>query len=294
MTAVFAWFAVVLSAASASAQPPPPAGGAGGEESMSQATTTESDMGDDVRARGAFRLGRQFYEQGQFEEAAVEFERAYGLSGRGQLLFNAYLAYREAGDDANAARTLRGYLAEVPDAADRAHLQARLESLEATITADQEREAQQRAQAEAARLEADEAQRRLEEERNRPRTARPFWPWIVVGTGVAALGVGVALGVVAQQDHDALARDCNGTGQCNPAANLASRRSSILAMAGAGDGLWVGGTIITVAGVILAFALPDDVITHTDAETPPAAEPTVTPAAACTGDGCMVAVSGTF
>src|SRR5690606_29361700 len=98
-------------------------GGRGGE-SMSQATTTEGDMNDD-RARGAFRLGRQYYAQGRFAEAAAEFERAYGLSGRGELLFNAYLAYRDARDDESAARTLRGYLAEVPDAPDRPHLEAR-------------------------------------------------------------------------------------------------------------------------------------------------------------------------
>ena len=270
-----------VGAGRAHAQTPPT------EESMSQATTTESDM-DDTRARGAFRLGRQYYERGEFASAAVEFERAYGLSGRGQLLFNAYLAYREAGDDANAARTLRGYLSEVPDAPDREHLQARLASLEQTITADMEREAQQRAAAEAARLEADEAQRRLAEERARPRTARPWWPWLVVGGGVAITGAGIAMGVVAGQDADALRRDCNGTGECNPAANLESRRSSIQTLAAAADALWISGAVITAAGVVLAFAVPDDVIVYQEGGV------TAAPSAACTGDGCMVSIAGTF
>jgi len=274
----------VLGATSAQAQTPP----AEDAESMSQATTTESDM-DDTRARGAFRLGRQYYEQGQFAQAAVEFERAYGLSGRGQLLFNAYLAYREAGDDPNAARTLRGYLSEVPDAPDREHLQARLTSLEATVTADAEREAQQRAEAEAARLEAQDAQRRLEEERNRPRTTRPWWPWLVVGGGAAITGVGVALGVVATQDADALRADCNGTGQCNPVANLESRRSSIQTMAIAGDALWISGAVISATGVVLAFALPDDLIVYSEGTSA-----TVTPSAGCSADGCMASISGTF
>lgn len=287
-TAFIAGLLLASSAAGASAQPevPPPAGG----ESMSQATTTESDMGDDVRARGAFRLGRQYYEQGQFEEAAIEFERAYGLSGRGQLLFNAYLAYREAGDDANAARTLRGYLSEVPDAPDRTHLQARLESLEATITAEQERAAQQRAQAEAARLEAEEAQRRLEEERNRPRSARPWWPWLVVGGGLAVAGVGITLGAIAMQDASTLRGDCDPMMRCAPSVALEARRPGIQAMAMAADALWIGGAVIGITGIILVFAMPDDVILAPEAEPGPA----LAPGAACTGDGCVVTLSGTF
>src|SRR5687768_16190217 len=90
-------------------------------ETMDQATTTDSDM-TDLQARGHFRLGREFYGQGRFAEAAKEFEIAYGLSGRGSLLYNVYLAYRDAQDVPNAARALRGYLAAVPDAPDHAHL----------------------------------------------------------------------------------------------------------------------------------------------------------------------------
>ena len=93
-------------------------------ESMSQSTTTDADM-TDQQARGHFRLGRELYGQGRFREAAQEFEVAYGMSGRSQLLFNVYLAYRDAQDTQNAARALRGYLSAVPDAPDREHLTAR-------------------------------------------------------------------------------------------------------------------------------------------------------------------------
>lgn len=267
-----------------------PAGDPGGQESMSQATTQESDM-DDTRARAAYRLGRQYYETGRFEEAAVEFERAYGLSGRGELLFNAYLAYREAGDTPNAMRTLRGYLTEVENAPDREHLQARLEYLQQQVTADQEREAQARAEAEAARLAAEEAQRLLEMERSRPRSARPWWPWLLVGGGVAVTATGIALGAVATDDAARLRRDCDVMAMaCNPVVDLAGRRSGIQSMAIAGDVLWIGGAAIGIAGIILAFALPDDIIPPEGAP----AQPQVTPAAACWGDGCAASLSITF
>src|SRR5262245_26705132 len=94
-------------------------------ETMEQSTATDADM-TDQQARGHFRLGRELYSQGRFADAAKEFEIAYGLSGRGSLLYNVYLAYRDAQDTVNAARALRGYLTAVADAPDRPHLEARL------------------------------------------------------------------------------------------------------------------------------------------------------------------------
>ena len=51
---------------------------------------------DDEAARRHFRLGQAYYQNGQFPEAAAEFEQAYQLSGRPQLLYNIYLAHRDA------------------------------------------------------------------------------------------------------------------------------------------------------------------------------------------------------
>src|SRR5206468_2722341 len=106
----------------------------------------------------------------------------YGLSGRGQLLYNVYLAYRDAQDSPNAARALRGYLAAVPDAEDREHLQARLTALEATVTADQEAEAARTAQDAEQRRQLEEAERRALEAEMRsqqgPSVSRPWWPWL--------------------------------------------------------------------------------------------------------------------
>ncbi|HET8936751.1 MAG TPA: hypothetical protein VFN67_25080 [Polyangiales bacterium] len=50
------------------------------------------------------------YQLGRFQDAAREFEVAYGLSGRAALLYNVYISYREALDTPKAAGALRGYL----------------------------------------------------------------------------------------------------------------------------------------------------------------------------------------
>lgn len=279
----------------------------GSTESMAQATTTDTDMSD-AQARGHFRLGAEAYEQGRFADAAQEFEIAYGMSGRAQLLYNVYLAYRDAQDSPNAARALRGYLAAVQDAPDREHLQARLTALEATVTADQEAEAARTAQDLEQRRQLEEAERRALEAEMRAQqggggvtTSRPWWPWLVVGGGVVLAAVGGALAAVAGSDADALRHSCvtqtatvgveqpimAGT-MCSPSVNLDSRRSSVMAEAAAADALWIGGSVIAITGVVLALVLPDDV-SHPDEATP---APAVT--AGCGPTGCNASLTVTF
>lgn len=275
----------------------------GSSDSMAQATTSETDM-TDAQARAHFRLGAAAYEEGRFADAAQEFEIAYGLSGRGQLLYNVYLAYRDAQDTPNAARALRGYLAAVPDAPDHDHLQARLTALEATVTADQEAEAARAAQEAEQHRQLEDAERRALEAEMRaqqgtgPTTSRPWWPWLVLGGGVVVAAVGGALAAVTGSDADALRRSCVtqsgsvgttaplvlGT-SCAPSVNLDSRRSAIMTEAAVADALWIGGSIIAITGLVLALVLPDDV-------TPGDSAPQVS--AGCGPTGCSGTVTVSF
>jgi tetratricopeptide (TPR) repeat protein len=274
---------------------------------MAQSTTSEADMAD-AQARAHFRLGAGYYEAGRFAEAAQEFEIAYGLSGRGQLLYNVYLAYRDAQDTPNAARALRGYLAAVPDAADRDHLQARLSALEATVTADQEAEAARAAQQAEQRRQVEEAEQRAVDaelrasQQAQAQTSRPWWPWLLAGGGAVLAGVGVGLGVVASQDADALRRSCvtasptTGLMQpidpgpaCAPSVDLASRRSTIQTEAAAADALWITGAVVGVTGIVLALVLPDERADAAPASTPP---PQVS--GGCSPTGCFGSVTVSF
>lgn len=97
--------------------------------SPSRAQSTDED------ARRHFRLGQAHYENGSFLEAAREFEEAYRLSDRAQLLYNIYVAYRDAGDLQHSRDALREYLSRVPDAENASMLRARLEALDRMLAA---------------------------------------------------------------------------------------------------------------------------------------------------------------
>lgn len=84
----------------------------------------------DADARRLFDAAQVMFEDGRFEEAGRMFERAYELSGRSEMLYNAYVAYRDGQAPDAAIRVLRLYLAQ-PDAQFRPRLEQRLAALEA-------------------------------------------------------------------------------------------------------------------------------------------------------------------
>ncbi len=251
-------------------------------QSMSQATTQEQDM-DDVRARAAFRLGSQYYDQGLFIEAATEFERAYGLSGRAQLLYNAYIAYRDAQDDVNAIRTLRGYLSGVPDAPNRANLEARLAVMERGQREQREREARVLAEAELARQMAEEAERRAAQPRVREVDGE-VWPWVVFGAGGAMLVAGAITGGVALAQRGQLDSECP-MQLCPAGFDLTDRQGSIESLAITTDVLLIGGGVMAATGLVLGLVLGP----RSEAISEPAPI-----AMGCSATGCFATVRGEF
>ena len=68
-------------------------------------------------ARMRYQAGLAKYDAGLFAEAAEEFEAAYQASPRPELLYNIYLARRDAGQTERAIDALRRYLPHVDDEA---------------------------------------------------------------------------------------------------------------------------------------------------------------------------------
>lgn len=100
---------------------------------LSDSTAAAQNDAGDEEARVHFRLGQAYYDSGRFEEAAREFETAYATSRRPQLLYNVFVARRDAGHVEQATDALRRYLELVPDAPERDQLRARLRSLERMV-----------------------------------------------------------------------------------------------------------------------------------------------------------------
>lgn len=104
---------------------------------------------------------------------------------------------------------------------------------------------------------------------------------VIASAGAAAMIAGaIAGGIALAQDADARA-SCLGT-RCTPEAYAAAGGAH--GIANVADGLLWGGLGVLGVGAILMFVLPEE-----DGESAG-----TTPSAACTANGCIVAITGSF
>jgi len=81
-------------------------------------------------AKARFNAGVEAYDQGQYEVALREFQRAHALSHSPALYFNMAACEEHMDHFQAAALLLRQYLIEKPDADDKANVELRIKSLE--------------------------------------------------------------------------------------------------------------------------------------------------------------------
>ncbi|MDB4986510.1 MAG: hypothetical protein JWN04_1688 [Myxococcaceae bacterium] len=245
---VIACLACVIHAGSAHAQAtrPSPRPAAEATEADKAPTDQEQMKSLDEEARERFELGRTFYDAGRFQQAAEEFGEAYKLSGRPQLLYNLYVANRDAANWDMAITSLKGYLDKVPDAPDRINLRARLSSLEAQAAVQKEQQARQQ---------EEQARRAEEQKRNAPpptrlETQRSIVPWVLVGSGGALLVGSLVTGVMAKNKASELDKWCAEGGKVCPDWRK-SDVSSQHTLAITTDVLWSVGAAAAVTGLVL-------------------------------------------
>lgn len=196
---------------------------------------------DDVRARTHFEAGRSYFEEGAYDRARDEFQRAYDLSRRPQLLLNLATTHERLGDYQRAIEAIREYLNRTPDDPSRATLERRIQNLE--------------------RLERERASgvvsTTTEPPERTPGGAGGMDGGLLAGTiaGYGVAGVGLVLmgvfGGMALSEDSALREGCGATASCTPAqvadADTFALVSDIglgLAIAGA-----AAGTILLVLGL---------------------------------------------
>lgn len=142
---------------------------------------------DDARARDLFREGDDLYAQGRYEEALANFQEAYELSQRPLLLYNIANAQERAGQWDDAIATLERYLPHAYDA-EQERIESRIESL--------------RRRAERLR-----EMREREAQGLRP-LPRDLGGPLLISAGVAMIGGGVALALLANAARNDLEDDC--------------------------------------------------------------------------------------
>lgn len=231
------WAIMLMCTASSARAEPSPA---------PSAQTASEQVSDERAARQAFHRGRAAYDDGRFAEAAEAFEQAYRLSGRDALLYNLYLAHRDANQQEQAAEALRAFLAKVKDIENRGQLEARLRALDEGIA--WERTQREQALAEAAARERAAEAVPSEEERARPRKLRRAG-YALAGTGAALLLGALATGVAANKRSDDLEAACDADRVCPPELQATAEGGKRLAHAT--DALLFGGLAVAAGGATL-------------------------------------------
>ena len=235
----------------------------GGEE---QSEAMHSVDLDGQEARAHFSLGQLHFSRDRFPEAAREFEAAFGLVPHPELLYNAYLAWRDAGEQRESARVLRTLLAlpELTDALPRERLQARLDALEVSL-------------AERAELESRLQQAEERASRPNPETTQTSWlpGWALLGGGAAIAIAGSITGGAALSLYDSVSARCSNN-LCPPETE--SDRETGQGLTIATDVLLPLGVALAATGLVLALVL--------------SSESTTSVQAVCTDTGCAVGVGG--
>jgi tetratricopeptide (TPR) repeat protein len=262
---------------------------------------------DEQKARAAFRLGNAHYENGEFVEAAQEFEEAYQFSGKPQLLYNIYLAYRDANEPEKAAGALRKYLQESKDVPNREQLASKLRALEKGLEEEKEKKAAQPAVIQPAPVVVEKKppaetravppeQKVAKESKETPGAAEreqgsaekssddtvPIISYIAMGVGASMIVGSVITGIVTTSEQSKLKDKCPNK-ECP--ANLESTKNTGETLAIVTDILLFGGIAAAGAGLALLLWGGDDGESE---------ETTATTSIGCSTKGCSGSIRVRF
>lgn len=242
----------------------------------------------DAAAKAQFDLGRQHYEAGRFLEAATAFAEAYRISQKSALLYNLYLAYRDANDTPNAAVALRGYLEKTKEVENRPLLEAKLASMEQSLrpvpTMQPAPVPAKPAVAPAPQEAAPPTEPGPDEatEPEEPPEKTDLVPLILMGTGGAMVIGSVVTGVMVGSAQSDLEDKCPTKMACDASLEDTQSRGKTLAIVT--DVLLFGGLAVGGTGAVL-FVL--DGSKESSSSAPSAS-------LACIPGACGASVRGTF
>ncbi len=164
---------------------------------------------DDARARQAYARGAELYQSHHFAEAAAAFSEGYRAKPHHAFLWNLALAYHAQGDHAKAIEAYKSYLKACPAnaIADRAAAQAAMAEEEGNLAASAKVEPPPApspvtsdapaapAVAVAAPVLGHAAGPASGASGENGKVWRKWWFWTATGAAVAALGIGLGVGL---------------------------------------------------------------------------------------------------
>lgn len=97
---------------------------------LATAATAEAGSRVDELARRHFEAGAAYLEQAEYDSALREFQRAYELSGRAEILIDVATVHERLGEPARAIEALQQYLQKAPEGEHAETVRVRIENLE--------------------------------------------------------------------------------------------------------------------------------------------------------------------
>lgn len=212
---------------------------------------------DQEAAKAHYLAGSSYYDAANYADAVKEFNEAYRLSKRPDLLYNIALGYERLSDFDNAISTLRRYLVEKVNAPDRNMIESRIRNLEklresrTPFNPGPLPEPQNDAKPTPNATPNPTPQ---PEPTTQPKAKRSLGTLGYAGIGTGSLGAvlllsSIGTGVVAKQKSDDLLAACPTKMNCDPALKPTQQQGRRLALAT--DVLIGVGTVAVVTGVVL-------------------------------------------
>lgn len=178
--------------------------------SLLAANVRAQGLSDDERAATHFRVAQEFFEREAFEEALVEFQRAFALSDRPQLLFNIGLSHDRLGQWAEARDNYERFLERAPNDVQAEHATRRLARA-------RQRAARAQPGGETDTTPEESISNAEPEERvSEPDASSGALGWALLGTGAAAGITSLVTGLVANSIHQDLEASCGESRTCSP------------------------------------------------------------------------------
>jgi tetratricopeptide (TPR) repeat protein len=281
---------------------------------------------NEEQARAHFRLGRAHYDNGNFAQAGAEFEEAYRISQRAALLYNIYLAYRDANDTRKAADALRKYLQLEKNIENRGQLESRLAALDRALASEtpppaatpraapakpaaaasaepkpltplQPKPIEPSHEASPAASESVAAPQAATHESSSRGSSFPLVPAILMGTGGAMMATSIVTGIMAmgkQSEWDDARKACIRASDCASlgvarTAELNDVKSSGQSLATVTDILLFGGLAVAGAGVALWL-----IDLGTSGESEPEHAASTNAGVACVPGACQASLRANF
>lgn len=222
-----------------------PAGIGSAQEESSEQLATELPGADD-EGRLQFDLAARYYRTGRFELAGRTFEAAHAVSHHPELLFNAYIAYRDGSLFADALRTLRAYVPSIEEPVLLAANQARLASLE-ELVARLETPAATEVVLSPAAIETNASVAVAAPETPPNEVSHAVAPWILVASGAALSVASIGPGLAALRAESTLDEGCDTTGCPSDLQDTMDRGRRLQRTT---DAMWITGAVVGVAGLV--------------------------------------------